>query len=132
MSTPSTPKGGAIIKFSPNGISGPLCNVFRPFNQCAKGSHDVIDILVLYKLLGNGSIVRKCRSKTSDPKDFAVKILELTDASEEDVEDLLLSTSKEIACMRLCRDHPNICKIEESFLTQSYIFLVMELCDGGN
>ena len=80
---------------------------------------------------GNGSIVRKCRSKSSEFKDYAVKILELSDSSYEDVEDLLDSTTKEVACMRLCHEHPNICRSEESFFTSSYIFLVLELCDGG-
>jgi len=80
---------------------------------------------------GNGSIVRKCRFKSGVSKEYAVKILELSDPSHREVEDLLQSTTKEVACMRLCHDHPNICRIEESFFTNSFIFLVLELCDGG-
>ena len=75
--------------------------------------------------------MRRCISKSSEPQEFAVKILDLSLPTYEEAQELLSSTSKEVECLRLCHDHPNVCKLKEAFFSDSYIFLVLELCKGG-
>lgn len=80
---------------------------------------------------GIGSTVRRCISKSAAPQEFAVKILDLSMPTYEEARELMESTSKEVECLRLCMEHPNVCKLKEAFFSDSYIFLVLELCRGG-
>ena len=57
--------------------------------------------------------------------------MDLSLPTYEEAQELLASTSKEVECLRLCYDHPNVCKLKEAFFSDSYIFLVLELCKGG-
>jgi len=98
---------------------------------------DALDFYAKYETqevlgTGNGSTVRRCISKTPASDEFAVKILDLsTLTTYEEARELLESTSKEAECLRLCDGHPNVCRLEEAFFSDSYIFLVLELCNGG-
>jgi phosphorylase kinase gamma subunit len=76
--------------------------------------------------LGKGisSIVRRCVEKASG-KEYAVKIVEFNDP------DIQESTLREVEIMRLIGGHPNIIEIYDTFISETFIFIVMELCPNG-
>lgn len=73
-------------------------------------------------VLGKGisSTVRKCVEKATG-KEYAVKIVEYSGP------DLKESTLREIEIMRLIGGHPNIIDIHDTFESESFVFIVMEL-----
>ncbi|CAH8442343.1 unnamed protein product [Heterobilharzia americana] len=82
-------------------------------------------------ILGSGasSTVRRCIEKDSKTE-FAVKILDLN--SGVDTPDVIRSECmREVAILRRVVDHPNIIKIHDVFEGDAYIFLVSEICQGG-
>lgn len=108
--------------------------------------HDLgLDIKNAYHIghridLGRKSVfsqVRVCTNRESFSR-LAVKSYCITDAQEINSDitfvkkpGLKLSIIlNEIKIMSML-DHPNICKIQEVFLENSYIHIVMELCKGG-
>ncbi|CAK9295981.1 unnamed protein product [Gordionus sp. m RMFG-2023] len=83
------------------------------------------------ELLGKGgsSFVRKCIEKKTG-KEYAVKIVDISGTySSQDEKDLLYSsTLQEINIIKRVTPHSNIIEIHDSFITSSFIFLVLELC----
>jgi len=77
------------------------------------------------KKLGEGSYgsVSKCTHKTTKAV-RAVKLISKTQRKD------LQRFKKEIAIMKVM-DHPNILKLHETFEDQRFIYLVLELCTGG-
>ena len=65
-------------------------------------------------------MVRKCVEKATG-KEYAVKIVEYSGP------DLKESTLREIEIMRLIGGHPNIIDIHDTFESESFVFIVMEL-----
>lgn len=66
------------------------------------------------------SIVRKCIEKSSG-KEYAVKIVEFSN------DELKESTKREIEIMKLVGGHPNIIDIHDTFESDAFMFIVMEL-----
>jgi phosphorylase kinase gamma subunit len=73
-------------------------------------------------ILGKGlsSVVRKCIEKSSG-KEFAVKIVEFSGA------ELREATLREIEIMKLVGSHSNIIEIHDTFESETFMFIVMEL-----
>ena len=80
------------------------------------------------KPLGEGSFgkVFKASNKSDSSMKVAVKVINKHGLDEDD----LLSISREVAIMEQV-DHPNIVKYYETYDDVKYIYLVMELCTGG-
>lgn len=80
----------------------------------------------LKDVLGKGisSVVRKCVEKASG-SEYAVKIVEYSGP------DIKESTLREIEIMKLIGGHPNIIEIHDTFESDSFVFIVMELCPNG-
>ena len=79
--------------------------------------------------LGSGSYgkVFKGTNKKDAKMEVAIKVINKNGMSDEDVEMIL----NEIQLMQQV-DHPNIVKYYETFNDKKYIYLVMELCTGGD
>jgi phosphorylase kinase gamma subunit len=77
-------------------------------------------------VLGKGisSVVRKCVEKSTG-KEYAVKIVEYSGPELQE------STQREIEIMRMIGGHSNIIDIHETFESDSFVFIVMELCPNG-
>lgn len=82
------------------------------------------------EVLGRGasSVVRRCRQRNTD-KEYAVKIIDLTDEEHEGLQ--RLDILKEIQMLRMCAQHPGIIELHDSFESDTFMFLVFELCQGG-
>lgn len=81
------------------------------------------------EVLGRGlvSVVRKCIHRATGDV-FAVKII---DVGSEEGQKILDETKKEIEILKELRGHENVIKLQESFETASFIFLVLEFCTQG-
>ncbi|KAF8566488.1 hypothetical protein P879_07055 [Paragonimus westermani] len=82
-------------------------------------------------VLGSGasSTVRRCVEKKSK-KEFAVKILDLN--SGVDAPDVIRSECmREVSILRRVYGHPNVIELHDVFEGDAYIFLVFEVCQGG-
>lgn len=77
-------------------------------------------------VLGSGlcSTVRKCVEKSTGIS-YAVKIVEFNSPSERE------QTLNEVELMKLIGSHPNIILVHDTFESDSFIFIVMELCPNG-
>jgi len=80
-----------------------------------------------YSALGKGatSVVRVAQEKSTGNK-FAVKVVNIAGLRKSELDKLL----REVEIMKTL-DHPNIVKLLEVFQTPYRLFLVMELCTGG-
>lgn len=80
----------------------------------------------LKEILGKGisSVVRRCLEKSTSIE-YACKIVEYNSPSERD------QTLKEIEVMKLIGSHPNIILIHDTFESDTFVFIVMELCPNG-
>jgi len=93
----------------------------KPIEEVYDGVHDGL-------VLGSGisGMVRLCTHKMTGVK-YAVKSLDL---GLVETEEGLQQLREEIAIM--CQlDHPNIVRLEEVYESHSEIYLVQELCEGG-
>eukprot|EP01136_Pigoraptor_vietnamica_P007451 Opistho-1_new@2671 len=81
----------------------------------------------LKEQLGKGafSVVRLCTNRRSN-REFAVKIVDMRRMPEKDKPKVLQEAS-------ICRmlKHPNICRLEDTILTQQAFYMVFELVSGG-
>ena len=80
------------------------------------------------KVLGAGSFgkVFLAESRRDKTIEVAIKVIKKVDMTDED----LLGLRREVAIMTTV-DHPNIVKYYETYDDKKYIYLVMELCRGG-
>lgn len=80
----------------------------------------------LRDVLGKGisSVVRRCIEKATGIQ-YAAKIVEYNNREERD------QILKEIEIMRLIGTHPNIILIHDTFESESFVFIIMELCPNG-
>ncbi|KAL5108446.1 Phosphorylase b kinase gamma catalytic chain skeletal muscle/heart isoform [Taenia crassiceps] len=83
------------------------------------------------EVLGTGasSTVRRCISKDTK-EEFAVKILDLNSGVESN-DVLRAECMREVSILRNVTGHPNIIKLQDVFEEDAYVFLVFELCKGG-
>lgn len=85
------------------------------------------------EILGRGvsSTVRRCVEKETG-KEFACKIMDINgDPSENEGTALRESTIREIAILRRVAGHPFIIELHDVFESETFIFLVFELCRNG-
>lgn len=80
----------------------------------------------LHDVLGKGisSVVRQCTEKLTG-KQYAAKIVEYNNPEERE------QTLREIEIMKSIESHPNIISIHDTFESDSFVFIVMELCPNG-
>jgi len=80
----------------------------------------------LHDVLGKGisSVVRRCIEKSTGKK-YAAKIVEYNNPNEQE------QTLREIEIMRLIGISQNIIQIHDTFQSDSFVFIVMELCPSG-
>ncbi|XP_034275666.2 phosphorylase b kinase gamma catalytic chain, liver/testis isoform isoform X2 [Pantherophis guttatus] len=78
---------------------------------------------------GVSSVVRRCIHKQTG-QEFAVKIIEVTPErmTPQQLEEVRLSTSKEIAILHQVSGHPFIITLIDSYETSTFMFLVFDLC----
>ncbi|TGZ73660.1 hypothetical protein CRM22_001389 [Opisthorchis felineus] len=87
--------------------------------------YEVLDILGS----GASSTVRRCVEKKTK-EEFAVKIIDLN--SGVDLPDVIRSECmREVSILRRVAGHPNIIGLHDVFEGDAYIFLVFEVCRGG-
>ncbi|CAG0891325.1 unnamed protein product [Cyprideis torosa] len=86
------------------------------------------------EILGRGvsSTVRRCIEKETG-KEFAVKIMDLTghEGDGSDRESLREATMREIRILRKVAQHPYIIQLYDVFDSETFAFLVFELCRQG-
>ena len=90
--------------------------------------HDYYEISGVSEVLGSGlnGEVKKCTHKKTGLK-YALKALRKIGLMPEK----LAGLKDEIRCMASL-DHPNILRIHEYFETDDVIYLILELCHGGD
>mmetsp|Transcript_16678 Transcript_16678/g.23614 ORF Transcript_16678/g.23614 Transcript_16678/m.23614 type:complete len:718 (-) Transcript_16678:3-2156(-) len=81
------------------------------------------------KQLGSGGFgTVQIVTRHATGKEFALKTVELDRVKDKKSFDFFI---KEIEIMKNL-DHPNIVRLQEVFHTPSYLFMIMDLCTGGN
>ncbi|CAL4122233.1 unnamed protein product, partial [Meganyctiphanes norvegica] len=97
-----------------------------PDHQATKGFYSKYEPK---EVLGRGgcSVVRKCIDKETG-KEYAAKIIDLSDDSEVNVKD---TTLREIHILRIVAGQPYIIELHDVFESSTFIFLVFELCPHG-
>ena len=82
------------------------------------------------KELGKGSYGRvlECKDRRSGAK-YAVKVMEkLQIRDAESIEDI----DREVQLLKLVAGHPNLISLLGAYEDHEYVYLVMELCEGGD
>jgi len=85
------------------------------------------------EILGRGvsSTVRRCVEKETG-REYACKIMDISgDPSENDGPQLKESTLREISILRRVAGHPYIIELHDVLESETFIFLVFELCRNG-
>jgi len=85
------------------------------------------------EILGRGvsSTVRRCVEKETG-KEFACKIIDISgDSSDPEGRAIRESTVQEIQVLRRVAGHPYIIELHNVFESETFIFLVFELCRNG-
>ncbi|CAM9571757.1 unnamed protein product, partial [Scytosiphon promiscuus] len=89
----------------------------------------------LTRVLGKGSFATvKLAVRKADGTKWAVKVIEKTALSQEDEEALKNEVQILEASLRMflpAMDHPNIVRLNQVFDCQNCLYMVMELCTGG-
>ncbi|XP_050667262.1 phosphorylase b kinase gamma catalytic chain, liver/testis isoform isoform X2 [Leptidea sinapis] len=86
------------------------------------------------EIIGRGisSTVRRCIEKETG-KEFAAKIIDLSQESQDGVDTHTMrdATRQEINILRMVAGHPYIIELQDVFESETFIFLVFELCKNG-
>ncbi len=86
------------------------------------------------EVLGKGlsSVVRRCLCKQTG-QEFAVKIMDVSDSGVVDEDGLGLRelVQREANILKRVSGHPNIVTLHDIFESETFIFLVFELCRNG-
>ncbi|XP_033747768.1 phosphorylase b kinase gamma catalytic chain, skeletal muscle/heart isoform-like isoform X2 [Pecten maximus] len=102
-----------------------------PSQEVAKGFYARYDPK---EQLGRGvsSVVRRCVEKETG-KEYAVKIIDISTEKQEEyqAEQTKQDTIREINILKMCSGHKHIIELHDSFETNTFIFLVFELCKQG-
>ncbi|XP_076472940.1 phosphorylase b kinase gamma catalytic chain, skeletal muscle/heart isoform-like isoform X2 [Babylonia areolata] len=86
-------------------------------------------------ILGKGisSTVRRVIEKGTG-REYAVKIVDISGERVDDavaVHQTKVETRREVNILHMCAGHPNIIELHDFFQTETYMFLVFELCRNG-
>ncbi|XP_013146194.1 PREDICTED: phosphorylase b kinase gamma catalytic chain, liver/testis isoform isoform X2 [Papilio polytes] len=86
------------------------------------------------EIIGRGisSTVRRCIEKETG-HEFAAKIIDLSQESQDGVDTHIMrdATRQEIQILRMVAGHPYIIELQDVFESETFIFLVFELCKNG-
>ncbi|CAH0713990.1 unnamed protein product, partial [Brenthis ino] len=86
------------------------------------------------EIIGRGisSTVRRCVEKETG-KEYAAKIIDLSQESQDGVDTHIMrdATRQEISILRMVAGHPYIIELQDVFESETFIFLVFELCKNG-
>ncbi|XP_022122605.1 phosphorylase b kinase gamma catalytic chain, liver/testis isoform isoform X2 [Pieris rapae] len=86
------------------------------------------------EIIGRGisSTVRRCIEKETG-HEFAAKIIDLSQESQDGVDTQTMrdATRQEINILRVVAGHPYIIELQDVFESETFIFLVFELCKNG-
>ncbi|KAH9641324.1 hypothetical protein HF086_013306 [Spodoptera exigua] len=86
------------------------------------------------EIIGRGisSTVRRCIEKETG-KEYAAKIIDLSQESQDGVDTHTMrdATRQEIHILRMVAGHPYIIELQDVFESETFIFLVFELCKNG-
>ncbi|XP_077299107.1 phosphorylase kinase gamma isoform X2 [Arctopsyche grandis] len=86
------------------------------------------------EIIGRGisSTVRRCIEKETG-REYAAKIIDLSNETHDSVECHTMrdATKQEVAILRLVMSHPYIIELQDVFESDTFIFLVFELCKNG-
>ncbi|CAB3256881.1 unnamed protein product [Arctia plantaginis] len=86
------------------------------------------------EIIGRGisSTVRRCIEKETG-REYAVKIIDLSQESQDGVDTHIMrdATRQEIHILRMVAGHPYIIELQDVFESETFIFLVFELCKNG-
>ncbi|CAG9103819.1 unnamed protein product [Plutella xylostella] len=86
------------------------------------------------EIIGRGvsSTVRRCIEKETG-REYAAKIIDLSQESQDGVDTHTMreATRQEIHILRLVSGHPYIIELQDVFESETFIFLVFELCKNG-
>ncbi|XP_072934617.1 phosphorylase b kinase gamma catalytic chain, liver/testis isoform isoform X2 [Epargyreus clarus] len=86
------------------------------------------------EIIGRGisSTVRRCIEKDSG-REYAAKIIDLSQESQDGVDTHTMrdATRQEIHILRMVAGHPYIIELQDVFESETFIFLVFELCKNG-
>ncbi|CAG9559441.1 unnamed protein product [Danaus chrysippus] len=86
------------------------------------------------EIIGRGisSTVRRCVEKETG-KEYAVKIIDLSQESQDGVDTHTMrdATRQEVNILRMVAGHPYIIELQDVFESETFIFLVFELCKNG-
>ncbi|KAF7805360.1 calcium-dependent protein kinase 24 [Senna tora] len=120
---PSTPKSASPHAPPPSQKSAPVNVVSNP----APGS--IFDKYELGKELGRGEfgVTYRCVEKESGQAYACKKISKTKLRTEIDIQDV----RREVQIMRHLPKHPNIVNFKEAYEDKEAVYLVMELCEGG-
>ncbi|XP_012552339.1 phosphorylase b kinase gamma catalytic chain, skeletal muscle/heart isoform isoform X2 [Bombyx mandarina] len=86
------------------------------------------------EIIGRGisSTVRRCIEKETG-REYAAKIIDLSQESQDGVDTHTMrdATRQEIHILRMVSGHPYIIELQDVFESETFIFLVFELCKNG-
>ncbi|XP_046964014.1 phosphorylase b kinase gamma catalytic chain, liver/testis isoform isoform X2 [Vanessa cardui] len=86
------------------------------------------------EIIGRGisSTVRRCVEKETG-REYAAKIIDLSQESQDGVDTHTMrdATRQEISILRMVAGHPYIIELQDVFESETFIFLVFELCKNG-
>ncbi|XP_038217548.1 phosphorylase b kinase gamma catalytic chain, liver/testis isoform isoform X2 [Zerene cesonia] len=86
------------------------------------------------EIIGRGisSTVRRCIEKETG-REYAAKIIDLSQESQDGVDTHTMrdATRQEINILRMVAGHPYIIELQDVFESETFIFLVFELCKNG-
>ncbi|CAG4934185.1 unnamed protein product [Colias eurytheme] len=86
------------------------------------------------EIIGRGisSTVRRCIEKETG-REYAAKIIDLSQESQDGVDTQTMrdATRQEISILRMVAGHPYIIELQDVFESETFIFLVFELCKNG-
>ncbi|XP_053617156.1 phosphorylase b kinase gamma catalytic chain, skeletal muscle/heart isoform isoform X1 [Plodia interpunctella] len=86
------------------------------------------------EIIGRGisSTVRRCIEKETG-REYAAKIIDLSQESQDGVDTHTMreATRQEIHILRMVAGHPYIIDLQDVFESETFIFLVFELCKNG-
>ncbi|XP_037292749.1 phosphorylase b kinase gamma catalytic chain, skeletal muscle/heart isoform isoform X1 [Manduca sexta] len=86
------------------------------------------------EIIGRGisSTVRRCIEKETG-HEYAAKIIDLSQESQDGVDTHTMrdATRQEIHILRMVAGHPYIIELQDVFESETFIFLVFELCKNG-
>nr|CAD7457286.1 unnamed protein product [Timema tahoe] len=98
-----------------------------------RGTYHTGAALFPHRPEGISSTVRRCIEKETGTE-FAAKIIDLSNDSYEGVSEgktMLEATLEEINILRMVTGHPYIIELHDVFQSNTFIFLVFELCKNG-